>query len=146
MAINIISGADAVYRAEAAKRPDAAPMLSGLRPIEADRSMARRLSPEELATTRRGLLAATSFAVAAALPADAGDNGASKIWGNVEVRGKVVAQIYNSGLMVTRSGYDLPAEGMRSDDPAVRAQAMIAAYGGRLVKRDQMADPTLFRG
>lgn len=114
--------------------------------VQVDMSKARRLSDEEIEAVRSLRLSASNFELVASLPSDGADNSVAKIWGNVEVGGKVVAQIYNSGLTVTKTGFDMPSTGIESDDPAARAQALIKAYGGQLVRRDEMMNPTLFFG
>ncbi|MBB5708987.1 hypothetical protein [Sphingomonas xinjiangensis] len=104
-----------------------------------------RLSAERLEAVRGRHLSLSNLEMIASQP-DWADNTVSKIWGNVEVGGKVVAQIYDSGLTVTRTGFDLPPSGVASDDPAARAQALIDAYHGHLVRRNEMTNPTLFHG
>ncbi|HEU0066678.1 MAG TPA: hypothetical protein VFQ57_05495 [Sphingomonas sp.] len=74
------------------------------------------------------------------------DDGIADIWGNIEVQGKVVAQIFKSGGISTSSRYLLPDKAMAVDDPAERARMMIEAYGGNLVRRAEMAKPTLWVG
>ncbi len=74
----------------------------------------------------------------------AADNDVSKIWGNIEINGKVVAQIYEGGTVASESKYQLPDPEIQ--DPAGRAASMIKAYGGKLVLRKDIHDLVLFTG
>ncbi len=72
------------------------------------------------------------------------DNDVSKIWGNIEINGKVVAQIYEGGTVASESKYQLPDPEIQ--DPAGRAASIIKAYGGKLVLRKDIQDLVLFTG
>ena len=119
-------------------------------PIEAPERIIVGLASSQRETVsgelKQRLLDASTFEALTMLPAREADNMPAKIWGNIEVGGKVVAQIYNSGGVAFNSDYQLPAEYWGSDDPAVRARGMIEAYGGTLVMRSQMQNPELFQG
>jgi hypothetical protein len=94
----------------------------------------------------RSLLDHPTFDFLASLPLGTASDDVSKIWGNIEIGGKVVAQIFSSGVISGKTGYELPATARDIGDPAGRARAMIEAYGGKLVTRDQMKNPQLFLG
>ncbi|WP_213980355.1 hypothetical protein [Sphingomonas sp. dw_22] len=92
-------------------------------------------------------LSPETFDAVSSLSGDAvPDNDASRIWGNIEVGGRVIAQIYESGVIATRSGFDLPGGSGAESDPAARARLMVETYGGKLIERSEMDNPTLFNG
>lgn len=98
---------------------------------------------------KQRLLHASTFNALATIPPEpmeAADNTVAKIWGNIEVGGAVVAQLYQSGTVVAKAGYELPRDSWDSSDPAIRAKSMIQAYGGTLVLRDRIEDLELFTG
>lgn len=72
------------------------------------------------------------------------DNDVSKIWGNIEVNGRVVAQIYVGGGVASENKYALPDPDIQ--DPAGRAASILKAYGGKLVLRKDIKNPVQFFG
>ncbi|MET3726167.1 hypothetical protein [Sphingomonas trueperi] len=72
------------------------------------------------------------------------DNDVSKIWGNIEINGKVVAQVYEGGTVAFESKYQLPDPDI--EGPAGRAASFIEAYGGKLVLRKDIKNLVPFSG
>ncbi|SFK24147.1 filamentous hemagglutinin family N-terminal domain-containing protein [Sphingomonas sp. NFR04] len=72
------------------------------------------------------------------------DNDVSKVWGNIEVDGRVVAQIYQNGIVASETKYQLPDPDIQ--DPAGRAASIIKAYGGKLVLRKDIKNLVQFLG
>lgn len=72
------------------------------------------------------------------------DNDVSKVWGNIEVNGKVVAQIYKNGIVASDSKYQLPDWSL--EGPEARAASILKAYGGKLVLRKDIKNLVQFLG
>jgi len=115
-------------------------------PLRVIGNLKSSLPPGGSGELKQRLLQASTFDALAMLPPEAADNTAAKIWGNIEVGGQVVAQIYDSGGVTSKSNYQLPQKFWDSSDPIVRARGLIEAYGGKLVMRNQLGDAELFKG
>lgn len=59
------------------------------------------------------------------------DNDPENLWGEVVIGGETVAQIFKSGLVVSKQGYDLPYDAY-TQSAEERAAQFLKQYGGSL--------------
>ena len=84
----------------------------------------RQMSPDEIAESE----ARTKEPEGARSPAD---NDPENLWGQIVINGETVAQIFKSGLTVTKPGFELPFDAYMQSAHE-RASQFLKQYGGSL--------------
>jgi hypothetical protein len=125
-----VTGTTSPFLSSASSNPRQIVIDDSFKKLEIRPESMRAMTPEEIARSKKQD-EASRIGNDPSAPAIAADNDPGNLWGEVIIGGETVAQIFKSGLVVSKQGYDLPVDDFMQS-AGERASQFLKQYGGSL--------------